>query len=395
MFAAKSFATTLSLALFVALGPLSTDMYLPALPSMAEELSANSGSIQLTLSLFLAGFALAQIIYGPISDRFGRKPVLIAGLVVFTLSSLACALSDNIYLLIIFRFLQALGGSAGPVIGRAMVRDIHGAEDSGRLLSQIATAMALAPAIAPIAGGFMSLYWGWSSIFLFLTLLGIFGTALLYFKIAESAPQEFRHPKSIQQILRDFQILLRDKNYLGFTLTCTLAYAGLFSFLSGSSFIIIEYYGIAQQWFGLLFVLVVIGFICGALIGGRLSRSHGFLKLVKWGSIVCMLSGLVMLCLAINNPVNVAATIGPMILFMLGVGIVMPQSMAGALSEYPYMAGSASGLLGFIQMTCAGLAGIVVGHGYDGTPLAMSLMIALMGCLTLASYVFMVHRKKA
>ncbi len=392
MFKATSFATTVSLAALVALGPLSTDMYLPALPSMADELATDSGSIQLTLSLFLAGFALAQIIYGPLSDRFGRKPVLIAGLLIFSLSSLACALSDNIVSLIIFRFLQALGGSAGPVLGRAMVRDIHGARNSGKVLSHIATAMALAPAVAPIVGGFMSLYWGWESIFLFLALLGLSGTALLYFKIAESAPDEFRHPKSVPQILRDYQTLLKDRKYLGYTLTCTLVYAGLFCFLSGSSFVVIDYYGIAQENFGLLFALVVIGFISGTLIGGRLSLTKGFQTLVMLGSVICLMSGLIMLALALTQPTHVAATIVPMMLFMVGVGLVMPQSMAGALSNYPHMAGSASGLLGFIQMTSAGITGIVVGHGYDGTPLIMSLMIALMGVLTLVCYLLFIQR---
>ncbi len=392
MFKATSFATTVSLAALVSLGPLSTDMYLPALPSMADEFATDSGNIQLTLSPFLAGFALAQIIYGPLSDRFGRKPVLMAGLLIFTLSSLACALSDNIVSLIIFRFLQALGGSAGPVLGRAMVRDIHGAANSGKVLSHIATAMALAPAVAPIAGGFMSLYWGWQSIFLFLALLGLLGTVLLHFQIAESAPEEFRHPKSIYQILRNYQILLGDKKYLGYTLTCTASYAGLFCFLSGSSFVVIDYYGIAQENYGLLFTMVVIGYISGTLIGGRLSLSKGFQTLVMLGSIICLISGLIMLALAFTQPTHVAATIVPMMLFMVGVGLVMPQSMAGALSDYPHIAGSASGLLGFIQMTSAGITGIVVGHGYDGTPLIMSLMIALMGVLTLVCYLFLIRR---
>ena len=151
MFRSKSLATTLSIAAMVALGPLSTDMYLPALPGIAVELLADAGEVQLTLSLFLVGFACAQLVYGPLSDRFGRKPVLLVSLVLFLVSSMACALATDIYTLIAFRFLQALGGSAGPVLGRAMVRDIHGAENSGKVLSHIGSAMALAPAIAPIA----------------------------------------------------------------------------------------------------------------------------------------------------------------------------------------------------------------------------------------------------
>ena len=256
-----SFVNTLAIAVLVALGPLSTDMYLPALPRIVQELESDSGSIQLTLSLFLVGFAFAQIIYGPLSDRYGRKPVLLAGLLLFAFSSVGCALSDNATALVLFRFLQALGGSAGPVLGRAMVRDIHGPKNSGRVLSHIGSMMALAPSVAPIAGGFMSLYWGWQSIFWFLALFGILGALILFYQ--------------------------------------------------------------------------------------------------------------------------------------LGVGLTMPHSLAGALAHYPHIAGSASGLLGFTQMTIAGLAGIVIGHQYDGTPMTMSLMIAVMGLLTILSYLILVQPSEA
>ncbi len=392
MFKATSFATTLSIAALVALGPLSTDMYLPALPGMASEFDTDSGNIQLTLSLFMVGFAFAQIIYGPLSDRFGRKPVLLIGLLIFIISSIGCALSSSINTLLLFRFLQALGGSAGPVLGRAMVRDIHGPESSGKILSHIASAMALAPAVAPIAGGFMFIAWGWASIFWLLVSFGIAETLLLYFKIEESAPQEFRHPKSINTILSNYKTLLKDRNYLGYTLTCTLSFAGLFSYLSGSSFVIIDYFSVSEVGYGLLFSLVVIGYISGTLTGGKLSLSWGYKNLVALGSIICLFSGLLMLILTGLNTQHVASIVIPMMFFMMGVGLVMPQSMAGALANYPQMAGSASGMLGFIQMSIAGIAGIIVGHGYNGTPLIMSIMIAFMGFLTLFFYYYLIQQ---
>ena len=392
MFKPTSLATTLSLALLVALAPLSTDMYLPALPGMAVEFSANTGQMQLTLSLFLAGFAFAQVIYGPLSDRFGRKPVLLAGLSLFIISSVGCALSDNVYSLILFRFLQALGGSAGPVLGRAMVRDIHGPKTAGKVLSHIGSAMALAPAIAPIAGSFMTVYWGWPSIFWFLALFAIAGAALLHFKIAESAPEQFRHPKSIKTILSDYVTLLKDSKYLGYTLTCTFSYSGLMCFLSVSAFVVIEYFGVPVQSFGLIFAFVVGGYLSGTLIGGKLSDYMGHRKLVALGSIVGLVGGVTMLLLAEFYPVHVAIIIGPMMLFMVSVGLIMPHSMAGALANYPHMAGSASGLFGFFQMTIAGIVGVIVGHSYDGTPVTMSAMIALMGLLTLITYLLLIHR---
>jgi len=392
MFKATSFATTLSIAALVALGPLSTDMYLPALPGMATEFATDTGHIQLTLSLFMAGFAIAQIIYGPLSDRFGRKPVLQFGLMLFVISTIGCALSNDIDSLIILRFLQALGGSAGPVLGRAMVRDIHGPKNSGRVLSHIASAMALAPAVAPIVGGFMFITWGWASIFWLLASFGILGSLLLHFKIAESSPEEFRHPKSVTTILSNYKSLFKDKKYLGYTLTCTLSFAGLFSYLSGSSFVIIGYFSMSEVVYGMLFGLVVLGYISGTLLGGKLSRSLGYRNLVALGSVICLISGLLMLLFTLINLQHVAAIVVPMMFFMMGVGLVMPQSMAGALANYPHMAGSASGMLGFIQMTTAALAGIIVGHAYNGTPLIMSAMIALMGVLTMVFYYILIHR---
>ncbi|MCP4982743.1 MAG: Bcr/CflA family multidrug efflux MFS transporter [Gammaproteobacteria bacterium] len=388
-----SFACTLSIALLVALGPLATDMYLPALPGLADEFSTSAGMVQLTLSLFLAGFALAQIIYGPLSDRFGRKPVLLCGLALFVVASIACAFAKNIEMLILARFVQALGGSAGPVLGRAMVRDIHGPQESARVLSHIGSAMALAPAFAPILGGYMSVYLGWPSIFWFLTLVGILGASLLVLAIAETAPQEHRHPKPVKTILADYARLLQDATYLGYTLTCTLAYAGLFAFLSGSSFVIIDYFGVGEQHFGLLFMLVVAGYISGTLTGAKLSRSYDFRRLVAAGSMLLLIAGAAMFIIALNQPEQVMSIILPMMVFMHGVGLVMPQSMAGAMANYPQMAGSASGLLGFIQMSVAGLIGIAVGHGYDGTPVAMALAIALMGLLSLLTYLLLLHRR--
>ncbi len=390
-----SLACTLSIAVLVALGPLSTDMYLPALPGLTDEFSTDAGQVQLTLSLFLAGFAVAQIVYGPLSDRFGRKPVLLGGLLLFVAASIACALAANIEMLILARFLQALGGSAGPVLGRAMVRDIHGPADSARVLSHIGSAMALAPAFAPILGGYMSLYLGWTSIFWFLALFGFCGVALLYFAIAETAPLEHRHPKPVSLIVADYARLLADPGYLGYTLTCTLAYAGLFAFLSGSSFVIIEYFGVGEQHFGLLFMLVVAGYICGTLLGARLSRRYDYRRLVGAGSLLLLFAGAVMLGIALNRPEHVMSIVSPMMIFMIGVGLVMPQSMAGALADYPHIAGSASGLLGFIQMSVAGLLGAAVGHGYDDSPVPMALAIAATGLFCALVYLVLIRRQSA
>jgi DHA1 family bicyclomycin/chloramphenicol resistance-like MFS transporter len=385
MLEARSLATTLAIAALVALGPLSTDMYLPALPTLARAFDTDSGRVQLTLSLFLAGFAIAQLVLGPLSDRFGRKPVLMGGLGLFLLSSIGCALASHIETLILFRFLQALGGSAGPVLGRAMVRDIHGPDEAGRILSHIGSAMALGPAVAPIVGGYLLILLGWASIFWFLALFSLFAIWLLHYRIGETAPAQSRHPRSLSRIVADFGLLLRDRHYLGYTLACSFSFAGLFVFLSVSSFVIIDYFGYPPERFGLWFLMVVTGYLTGTLGGGRLSRVLGHRKLVAAGTVICLASGTVMALVGFNEPRHALQLMLPMLGFMIGVGIVMPQSMAGALADYPRIAGSASGLMGFIQMTLAGGIGVLAGHLHDGTPAVMSGMIAVCGLLSFVS----------
>jgi len=388
----RSLAATLAIAALVALGPLSTDMYLPSLPELSRVFATDSGRVQLTLSLFLAGFAIAQLIYGPLSDRYGRKPVLMGGLVLFLLATIGCALAADIDTLIAFRFLQALGGSAGPVLGRAMVRDIHGPRESGRVLSHIGSAMALAPAVAPVVGGFMLVWLGWASIFWFLAVFALLAMTVLHRLIGETAPEAHRHPRSIGRILSDFGVLLRDRRYVAYTLACTFSFAGLFVFLSVSSFVVIDYFGYAPEQYGLWFMFVVSGYLSGTLIGGRLSRSLGHFRLVRGAALLCLLGGALILVPGSGHPSHLLLVMLPMMLYMLGVGIVMPQAMAGALADYPQMAGSASGLMGFIQMTSAGLLGSLAGHLHQGTPTVMVAFIAACGLACSASAWLLLRR---
>jgi len=381
----KSLLTTTLIASLVALGPLSTDMYLPAFPALMKAFSSNIDDIQQTLSVFLIGFAIAQLLYGPLSDRYGRKPVLLGGLMVFLLSSLAIAFTETIEALTTLRLLQAIGGSAGPVLGRAMVRDIHGPKESARLLSYISTAMALAPAIAPILGGYMTVSLGWESIFLFLALYGLLGALLLALQIPETAPPH-QQRLSLQTLLENYKQLLHHPTWPWYTLACSFIFAGLFSFLSGASFVIINFLGFKEQEFGLFFALVVSGYMVGALLGGRLGHRFGSDRLIGVGALIATVSGVGMAALAVAGVHHISAIILPQMIYMAGVGLVMPQAMAGALAPFPRIAGSSSALLGFIQMTLAAFVGVLVGLLHDGGPRSMALAIAAMGILTLASF---------
>lgn len=384
-------ATVAVLAALTALGPLATDMYLPAMPAMAEALGTGPDQVQLTLSLYMAGFALAQLFCGPISDRFGRRPVMIAGFALFLLASLLCAFAPNTEWLLAGRFLQALGGAAGPVLARAAVRDIHDPLEAGRVLSYMASTMSLAPALAPVVGAGLLLFFGWQSIFLLLALYAVAMLAILIWMLPESLPPARRQSIAPRAILRNYRMLLGQRAFVGYTLTNAAAFSGMFAFLSGSSFVLIEFMGVSPTLYGMLFALIVGGFFVGSLLSGRYSRRLGHDRLIRRATLLCALGGTAMAALALAGVFSPWAVIVPHMLFMVGFGIVMPQSMAGALAPNPQCAGAASSLFGFLQMAIAALAGGLVGQFHDGTSRTMAIAIGLGGVLSLVAYLRLVR----
>ena len=395
MLALTSVWTTILLAAAVALGPLAVDMYLPALPAMGEALSANTGQVQLTLSIYMVGFALAQLICGPLADRFGRKPIMIGGFLLFAIASVVCALATNIETLILCRFLQALGGSAGPVLGRAAVRDIYSPRDAARIMAILASIMALAPAVAPTLGGFMVVSLGWSSIFLALGGYALIMAVVVAVGIPEPMRPENRQSLRIGSLWKNYRAIASDISFLGYTLTNSLTFAGLFAFLSGSSFVLIDFLGVEPQYFGLFFACIVTGYIVGNLTAIRLGRSLTPDQILIRGLVVAVAGGSLMAALATAHIYNVWAVILPQSLLMVGVGMILPQTMAGALANFPSMAGSASALFGFTQMAVAATVGALVGHFHDDTPLVMAGIIAACAIAALVSFLLLVQRHPA
>ncbi|XKH59990.1 multidrug effflux MFS transporter [Halomonas sediminis] len=387
--------TVAVLAALTALGPLATDMYLPAMPAMAEALNTGPDQVQLTLSLYMAGFAMAQLLCGPLSDRFGRKPIMVGGITLFLLASLLCAFAPSIEVLLIGRFLQAFGGAAGPVLGRAAVRDIHGPLEAGRILSYMASAMALAPALAPLVGAGLLVFFGWESVFVVLALYASVMLLILSLALPESLPLEHRQSIHPGAILSNFRRLLTQRAFIGYTLTNATAFSGLFAYLSGSSFVLIEFLGVTPFHYGLFFILIVAGFFTGTLVSGRYSHRLGRDRLIQRGTLLCALGGGSMAVLAIAGAFAPWAVVGPHVIFMIGVGILMPQTMAGALSPNPHCAGAASSLFGFLQMTIAAVVGGVVGQLHDGSSLTMALAIGASGLLSLVSYLSLVRHDAA
>jgi len=377
---AESLTVCVLLTAMVALGPISTDLYLPSLPSIGTAFGVSSAEVQLTLSVFLAGFAVSQLIYGPLSDRFGRRPVILAGIALYLAASLACALAPSIEVLILARFAQALGACVGPAIGRAAVRDIYGRERAARMLSYMGMVMALAPAFGPILGGFLEVWLGWRANFVALVLFALIILTASAAILPETNRWKSRDATRLGHLVGNYRGLLRHRNYVGYLLVVACAYAGIFAFISGSSFVLIGLLGLAPNVYGFCFATIVVGYMVGAFFSGRFSLAIGPERMVQLGTAVQAAGGLLGVALYAAGIVTVTSIVAPVMLFMVGTGLALPNAQAGAIGPFPHMAGAASALLGFFQMGLAALIGIAVGHGSATSALAMMAAIALLGC---------------
>jgi len=379
-----SVRTTVLIIALVATGPLSTDMYLPALPEIRTAFNVDTSAVQLTLSIFLAGLASAQLILGPLSDRFGRRPVLIGGMALYFLASLACIYAPTIEALMAARFIQAVGVCAGGVVGRAVVRDIHGRTEAARMLAQIATAIAVAPLVAPLVGGHLAVTFGWPSVFAVMAAIG----AVLVVATGRMLPETNAQPKADalnpKRFATNYKTLLSSANYRAFLFATAFCFSGLFAFISGSSFVLIDTLGMAPDHFGFAFGFVVVGFMVGSHLGGRWVKRLGVERLVALGGRLAMGTGALALGLNLLGPVSIFTVVVPMALYLVSVGLILPSAMAGAIAPYPHMAGAASALVGFVQMMMAALSGALVGYIHDGTPVPMMLIVALCGALAWA-----------
>jgi DHA1 family bicyclomycin/chloramphenicol resistance-like MFS transporter len=363
----------------VAIGSLSIDMALPSLPATAQALGAQPATVQLTVTLFLAGFALAQLVHGPLSDRFGRRRVLLGGLAVYVVGGLACWAAPSAGLLVTARVLQALGAGSGPVVGRAVVRDLYEPAGAARVLGYMGTAMALTPILAPIIGGFVHVAFGWRAVYLALAGCGAIFLSVAALLVPETNRRRDRDALRPGHLATNAADLLGDRSFLGYVLVVALMFGGQFAFISGSSFVLIEVLAVPPDVYGLCFGLVAFGIMTGSFLAARLTPRAGIDRLIAAGTGVGALAGCLMVALAWGGVWTVAAVIGPMYGFSVGVGIVLPTAVAGAIGPFPRTAGLASAVLGFLQLTAAAAYGIVVGRLYDRTPVPMAVAIAAAG----------------
>ncbi len=367
------------LATVVALGPLSIDMYLPAMPGMVDWFGTSVSQVQLTISSFLVGFALFHLVCGPLADRYGRKPVMLGGLGLYLVAGVACANAQTIGELIFFRFLQGVAACVGPTLGRAITRDLFEPQQAARALAYIAIIMALAPAAAPTVGGILLVFYDWPSIFYALSIYCALAMILMLVLVPESLPEvQSLHPL---QIGRNYLSLFRDREYLQIVSSSSLLYAGMITFLSVSGFVLIDMQGVSPQLFGLLFLPIVVGYMIGNALSTRLSVGRTSER-VMWIGVNTALCAAALMFSASSIWFHPASIVIPMAGYAVGCGLVLPHAMAVALRAYPHMAATASALLGFIQMGLSSAAGAFVGYLLVDTALPMTLNMCALAIMS-------------
>jgi DHA1 family bicyclomycin/chloramphenicol resistance-like MFS transporter len=338
----------------------------------------------LTLSVFITGFAFGQIFYGPLSDRYGRKPVLVIGLTGYIAGSVACFFAQTIEALIIARFFQALGASAAIVLVRAIVRDLYGGEKAARLLSLMGALMGVVPLVAPVLGAVLEVNFGWRASFALTSIIAALLLLASLMFLPETLPPDKKRRWSFFGMLTDFSSLLGHLVYLRYLGAIFLSYGGLFAIISGSSFVFQNHFELNELQFVFAFSVCVTGYIAGTLAGARLSKFHDIESLAFMGTVFLALSGVAMILLSFISDQQVWHLLLPLFVSMVGVGLVMPQSMAGALTPFPQMAGTASSLMGFLQNGFAAFIGIFAAWAITINPNALAWIIGATGLLNFA-----------
>ncbi|MGO3344488.1 MAG: multidrug effflux MFS transporter [Marinomonas sp.] len=366
-------------------GPLAINFYLALLPNMATELGTSAAKIQQTVSVYLIGFACAQLIVGPLSDRFGRKPVLLVCYSIFVIASLACALATDAGLLITARFVQSLGGCAGVLLSRVIVKDVYPPEEMGKVMSYMTTGFSMAPLLAPAIGGFIGVSFGWRSLFFVLAGFGVMIILWTTLSFKESNKQRNPDAMKVSHLFGNYWYLLKSNNFLRYLLIICTSVAGTLTYTSASSFILIELLKVPAGYYGLLFSISAFGMFLGSMVAARLNAKVGSASTMWFGVICLVCAGISMAIFPWFGVLSVFSIVGPMFVYAFGNGIVMPTAMSLAIMPFPKMAGSAAALIGCCQTALGALCGYIVSILYNDNATPMTSMIGCLSVIALLS----------
>jgi MFS transporter, DHA1 family, multidrug resistance protein len=370
-------------------GPLSLDLYLPALPQLADDLNASASAAQLSITACLIGLAVGQLVAGPLSDRLGRKRPLMIGLVAYLLASVACALAPSVTVLIVLRLIQGLGGAAGIVISRAIARDLYSGSALMIFFSRLLLVAGLAPVLAPILGGQLSRIMSWRGIF---GVLAGFGAVLLlagWFGLNETLPPERRVVGGFRRTLQGYNRLLHDRFFVGCALSSGLAGATLFAYIAGSTFVLQKIYGMSPQGFSFVFGGISLGLVAAAQAGARIAIVWPLTRVLALGLIINLL-GAASLLVTVISGLPMGVLIGALVVMVCAVGLIFPTANALAMADYPDLAGTASSLQGLSQFLFGAIAAPIVGIAGDQTALPLGIVTSAASVCAMASFVSLV-----
>ena len=360
-----------------AFAPLSIDMYLPAMPVMETVFHTSAAAVQITMVTFLLGYAVGQSLYGPITDRFGRKPPLYASLLLFIAASAACALAPSIPLISAFRLLQAIGACGGAVMSRAMVRDLFRPQDLRRIFSMLVLVVGVSPVVAPMFGSYLLLWFGWKAAFVAQATLGVACMAGMHFRLPESLGHDARRPLDWDAVTSAYTRLLKDRTFLGASVVCGFSSAGTFAYITSAPFVFISLYKVSTEHFGWLFGAVAAGMVLASQINGRMSHQIPLWRVLRNANLVQLGAGLVLLATVLSGVGGLGGVFLGVFAYVSAQGFVFPNGSAIAMMRHGKIAGTASALLGTNQFLIAAVTTTFLGF-LDNPAVPMAVVIA--GC---------------
>jgi len=384
---------TLVLGAVMATGPLALDMYLPALPTLEAEFAASTARVQHTVSAYLFGMGLGQLAFGPLTDRFGRKRPLLLGLGIFALASAGCALAHSIDSFALLRFAQALGGSAGMVVIRAVIRDRFDAIQSARVLSLMMLVMGVAPILAPLAGGWLLVNGSWHWIFWVLAAYALFCVAAVFLFLEESHPPDARAP-SVGRALAGVLPLMQDRRFLGPNLVFMAAFGAFFAYLAAAPFVFIRFFSVPADRFGWYFGANALGFIAVSQLNRRLVAGRGPRRVLGWGVYLLCGATLLLLACALTGIAGFAGVFGALFLAVASLGLIASNAVAVALAPFGNRAGGASSLLGASQALTGVVASAAVGWIHAQGAVPMAVVVAACAAISFVSYALLVKSER-
>lgn len=386
------FYLILILGLMSAIGPLSIDMYLPAFTSIATALNTSVANVTLSLSSFFVGISIGQLLYGPLLERYGRKIPLYFGLTLYAVSALACATAMSIEALIIFRFLQALGGCVGMVASRAMVRDLFDVKDNAKVFSTLMLVIAVSPIIAPTLGGFISTHLGWRYIFVMLIIVIAFIIAGIYFLLPNGKGPNPSFSLKPTAIASSFLSIIKHPQFALFTFSGSVASAGLYAFISGSPYVFLEIFKLTEQHYGWVFAFVASGLIGSSQLNSFFLKKYKSEQIIKTALYVQSIVAIILATTSIFGFSELFSTIVLIFLYLCCQGFIFPNASALSMAPFGHNAGNASALMGFIQMSLGALMSAMVSVLHNDSTLPMTGVMAF--CSVTATFILAIGKLK-